>query len=149
MVQNLRSNKIKYGLEVVKDPPHNLTQYDCILKFIGDDINYYVNFKASLVQTDDSGRFDISKAQRLIEFYEEDLSRQLLIAVIKIELVNNGIRLVDSKIFNVAWVGDIYYNRANHNLQTRSDGEVVIRSNGDFVKILKDKIKDAGHTSHY
>ncbi|HEY9245936.1 MAG TPA: hypothetical protein VIO11_03725, partial [Candidatus Methanoperedens sp.] len=36
VVQNLRLYKNRNNLEIVIDPPHNLTQYDCILKYDDD-----------------------------------------------------------------------------------------------------------------
>ena len=39
---------------------------DCIIKMKNDNIPYFLNLKTSLTVTKSSGRFDISKARKLI-----------------------------------------------------------------------------------
>lgn len=149
VVQNLRLYKDINNLESVIDPPHNLTQYDCILKYNIDPRRYHVNIKTSLAQTSSNSRFDISKAQKLIDFYEENPDLILVLAVIKIDISGSQIIFRDSIVFNVAWTPDIYYNRANHNLQSCCDGSQVVRSNLEFVRILRQKMEERGHSTHY
>ena len=149
VVQNLRLHREVNGLLEVADPPNNLTQYDCVLTYPSDDTQYFLNVKTSLVQTALSGRFDVSKAPKLIEFYSQNPEALLILAIIKVEMNGTSIRFDRSYVFNVAWIRDIYYNRANHNLQTTFDGSIVVRTNGEFATLLSEKIAAAGHTSHY
>ncbi|MCW3129813.1 MAG: hypothetical protein N2V75_06940 [Methanophagales archaeon] len=116
VVQNLKKYKDVCGIEEVEEPPHDLVQYDCILKLKEDDTECFINVKTSLTATDRTGRFDISKADKLIE---------------------------------LSWVPDVYYNRANHNLQSRANGMQAPRSNQEFIELLKQKMDEAGHLVHY
>lgn len=149
VVQNLRKNSEVCGLSDVIDPPHSLTQYDCILKLKCNSKEVFVNLKTSLTTTDKTGNFDISKAPKLVQFYEKDPEAILLVAVIRVSIDGVCVDFDKPVIFNVAWVPKIYYNRANHNLQSSADGTQIMRSNSDFVKILKNEMKNAGHIKHY
>lgn len=148
-VQNLRKYKDELGIEEVQDPPHGLTQYDCVIKMRNDDRSYYLNVKTSLTITRLGGRFDISKARRLIQLYRENPNLVLLVAIIRVDLDNIWVRFNNVIIFNVAWIPDIYYNRANHNLQSRCNGTQIFRTNEEFVSELEHLIVDAGHLEHY
>jgi len=149
IVQNLRMYGMKCNIENVIDPPHNLTQYDCIIKLNGNEREFYVNLKTSLTSTSHSSKFDISKAPKLIQFYNDNPDITLLGAVVKVEFEKLTIKIKDLIIFNVAWTPDVYYNRANHNLQSKCDGAFIQRTNKEFVSILENKLDDAGHKTHY
>lgn len=149
IVQNLRAEMDELGLEHVNDPPNNVAQYDCNLKYRDDSKEFYVNLKTSLISTSSSGRFDVSKAPKLLQMYEDNPNLILIVATIKIDIRGCELYFGDSVVFNVAWIKDIYYNRANHNLQSCADGSQKIRSNQEFVRLLTEKISGAGHTSHY
>ena len=148
-VQNLRRYKDEFGIEEVNDPPHGLTQYDCIIKMKNDNRDYYLNVKTSLTITELGGRFDISKARKLIQFYQENPNLVLLIAIIRVDLDDVWVRFNNAIVFNVAWIPDIYYNRANHNLQSRCDGTQTFRTSKKFVSELERLMKEAGHLEHY
>lgn len=149
VVQNLRHRGIKCGIESVTDPPHDLGQYDCVIKLVNDSKEYKVNVKTSLTSTSHNSRFDISKANKLITLYETEPNLILLVVIVKIKLGGLNVKFDDVIVFNVAWTPDIYYNRANHNLQSKCDGSQKIRSNTEFVNKLKQLMDDAGHSSHY
>ena len=148
-VQNLRRYRDEFGIEEVNDPPHGLTQYDCVIKVKNDDRDYYLNVKTSLTITELGGRFDISKARRLIQLYHENPNLVLLVAIIRVDWDNVWVRFKNVIVFNVAWIPDIYYNRANHNLQSRSNGTQTFRTNKEFVNKLERLMEDAGHLEHY
>ncbi len=149
VVQNLRKGGSACGISSVTDPPHDLTQYDCVLKLVGDTVPYHLNVKTSLTTTNASGRFDVSKAPKLVELYGSNHDLALLVAILKVEMVGVTVTFKDLIVFNVAWTSDIYYNRANHNLQATGDGRQTRRTNSEFVEELKSKMKAAGHLSHY
>ena len=149
VVQNLRKFKDMCGLEEVRDPPHDLTQYDCVLMLKGDKNEYFVNLKTSLATTNLQSRFDVSKADGLIKSFEEEKDLILLVAIVKVNFTGVHVKFTDLVVFNVAWISDTYYNRANHNLQTTYDGTLKQRSNDDFVKELKRLMEQAGHLKHY
>lgn len=148
-VQNLRRYRDEFGIEEVNDPPHGLTQYDCVIRMKSDDRDYYLNVKTSLTITKLGGRFDISKARRLIQLYQENPNLVLLVAILRVDLDNVWVRFNNVIVFNVAWIPDIYYNRANHNLQSRCNGTQTFRTNEEFVSELERQIEDAGHLEHY
>jgi len=149
VVQNLRKYKDECGVMEVEDPPHGLTQYDCVLSLKNHVKKYYINVKTSLMVTEETGNFDISKASKLIRLYEENPDIMLLVAIVKVGI--EGVRVKFDKVilFNVAWVPSIYYNRANHNLQSTADGVQTPRSNKEFVEELKRQMREAGHLEHY
>jgi hypothetical protein len=149
IVQNLKKYKDECGLISVRDPPHALAQYDCILLPKGEQREYYVNVKTSLTTTDESGNFDISKAPKLVQLYEQIPDLVLLVVIARVSINGVWIRFAKPTIFNVAWVPNIYYNRANHNLQSTADGTQLRRSNEDFVNQLKQLMNQAGHLTHY
>lgn len=149
VVQNLKKYKDVCGIEEVNEPPHDLVQYDCILKLKEDDTECFINVKTSLTATDRTGRFDISKADKLIELYEGRPDLLLLVAIIVVDFEDIFVRFEDLIVFNVAWVPDVYYNRANHNLQSRANGMQTPRSNQEFIELLKQKMDEAGHLVHY
>ncbi len=149
VVQNLRKNKDLLNLEFVLDPPYNVSQYDCKLKYKNDSIIYHLNIKTSLLQTNHNSRFDVSKAPKLVKFYRDVPDLNLIIAVVKIDLKDTKISFRNSIIFNVAWTPDIYYNRANHNLQSCCDGSQIVRTNSEFIQLLEDKLEEKGHSTHY
>jgi hypothetical protein len=149
VVQNLREKGSGCGILSVTDPPHDLTQYDCILSLVEDRTPYHLNVKTSLTSTDASGRFDVSKAPKLVELYGSNPNLVLLVAIVKVEMVGVTVRFRNLIVFNVAWTSDIYYNRANHNLQATGDGRQTRRTNSEFVEELKSKMNAAGHLSHY
>jgi len=149
VVQNLKKYEDVCGIEEVKEPPHDLVQYDCILKLREDDTECFINVKTSLTATDRTGRFDISKADKLIELYEERPDLLLLVAIIVVDFDDVRVKFEDLIVFNVAWVPEVYYNRANHNLQSRANGMQTPRSNQEFIEILKQKMDEAGHLVHY
>lgn len=149
VVQNLKKYKTECGLSAVKDPPNALTQYDCILKLDCTKKELFVNLKTSLTTTDETGNFDISKAPKLVKFYEQNPEAVLLVAIIRVSIDGVWVEFKKPIIFNVAWVPKIYYNRANHNLQSTADGTQIRRSNSEFVEALKTEMENAGHTKHY
>ena len=137
----------KYGILDVTLPSTNVELYDCLIQINKKD--YFVNLKTSLTLTKERGRFDVSKAVKLLKWYESNPDLILLVAIVKVELDKVTVHFRDVIIFNVAWTPDIYYNRANHNLQTSADGRQIPRSNHNFVSLLRQKIEEKGHTSHY
>jgi hypothetical protein len=148
-VQNLRRYKDEFRIEELNYPPHGLTQYDCVIKMKNDNRDYYLNIKTSLTITKLGGRFDISKARRLIQLYRENPNLVLIVAIIRVDLDNIWVRFNNVVVFNVAWIPDIYYNRANHNLQSRCNGSQIFRTNEEFVSELERLMEDAGHLEHY
>jgi hypothetical protein len=149
VVQNLRAKGKNYGIASVKDPPHGLTQYDCVMRLDSNHRSYMVNVKTSLTITEDTGRFDISKGDKLIKLYESTPDLLLLVAIAKVEMNGVLVRFKDLIVFNVAWTPDIYYNRANHNLQSKCDGSQTPRTNEQFVVELRRQMQEAGHLKHY
>jgi hypothetical protein len=149
IVQNLKKYKDECGVMEVEDPPHGLTQYDCILTLKEHARKYYVNIKTSLTITDETGNFDISKAHKLVKLYGEMPDIVLLVAIAKVTIEGVHIKFGEPIVFNVAWVPNIYYNRANHNLQSKANGTQTPRSNDEFIKELKHQMEEAGHLKHY
>ena len=149
VVQNLRAKGESCGIERVEDPAHGLGAYDCTVYLSGNTRPFRVNVKTSLTSTSHNSRFDVNKADKLIELYVSEPQLVLLLAIVKVDFLDTRVTFRDLIVSNVAWTPDIYYNRANHNLQSRCDGSQVIRSNEEFVRLLREQLKAAGHGEHY
>ena len=152
VVQNLRKYRPVNNILSVEDPPHNLTQYDCLIKYPLDTNDYFINIKTSLSQTPTNSRFDVSKASRLIDFYTVNPNAYLILAIVKVDMRNTDVIFRNTIVFNVSWMTDIYYNRANHNVQTslpNGNDSLIMRSNLEFITILQAKINERGHDQHY
>lgn len=139
VVQNLRKYKAEFGIEYVRDPPSNVSLYDCAIKFNDRAKIYYTNIKTSSVDAK-KGKDDISKADKLIKLYEADSKYALFVAVVKIIFKNTTLILHHPNnliIFNVSWIPDIYCNPRNNNLQSKDYAQISFRSNADFVTAIK------------
>jgi len=138
VTQNMKKDVNKYSISSVDIPQTNIDLYDCLIKT--NQMKYFVNIKTSLVSACENGNYDISKAQKLLEWYESNHDLVLLLAVIKVELDRTDVIFKDVKVFNVAWIPNIYYNKANHNIQSCMNGKESIRSNQEFMDLLYRKI---------
>jgi hypothetical protein len=118
--------------------------YDFFGKFVSDDNHFYVNIKSSVIGAR-TNKDDISKARKLLEFYSEDINRNLFIATFFIDF-NNDMSVTVSKafVFPVAWIQDIYVNPSNNgNLQSSKYKDLstaIRRSNREFFDLLSKSI---------
>jgi hypothetical protein len=121
--------------------------YDFSFKF-EDSETIYVNIK-SAVQGRGVSKDDISKAEKLIAFYETTRDANLFIATIEIAFHDDPIRIdfVNCYVVPIAWLPDVYVNPSNNgNLQSSKYKDLpssVRRTVGDFVALLREQLSVA------
>lgn len=116
--------------------------FKCSLKNIKHPV--FVNIKSS-TKGIKKNKDDISKAKRLLEFYENNPDSFLLVASFEIEFHEDmSFSISNFYIMPVNWIPDIYVNPSNNaNLQSSKykDMELaIIRSNKEFTDLLKKEI---------
>ncbi len=138
VVQNMEKYPEQFDIDKVEPADSEVGVYD--LKIYYKDAILFVNIKSS-VKGGRKNKDDISKAEKLIEFFDEDIDRQLFIATFSIIFTDNmTIKLEDVKVLPIMWIPDIYVNPSNNgNLQSSKYKDVessIERSNADFLSLL-------------
>jgi hypothetical protein len=120
---------------------------DCVCKLQSSPTKLFVNIKSAVsggrIQKD-----DISKGEKLLEFYEEAVNKHLFIATFYIKF-NDGMTISIERcvVFPVVWIPDVYINPSNNgNLQSSKYKDMSFaekRTNAEFLKILKQEINIA------
>ena len=137
--QNLESKSKELGFDSVHPASSEVGVYD--FKFCyGKSIESYVNIKSSVLGGK-TNKDDISKAEKLIEFYTENPNANLYVATFVIKFNSDmTIGLEDCIVFPTAWIPDVYVNPSNNgNLQSSQykDLEKAIkRTPQEFLKLL-------------
>lgn len=139
--QNLRKKALDLGLVDFTPASSEVGVYDFSFRFNNSE-TLYVNIK-SAVQGRSSSKDDISKADKLIAFYEETKHPSLFIATVEIAFLENPIRikLTNGFVVPTAWLPDIYINPSNNgNLQSaryKNLEQCIRRGRAEFVELLK------------
>jgi hypothetical protein len=145
--QNLEKNAHDLGLHDFTPASSEVGVFDFAFRF-EDSKPIYVNIK-SAVRGRAPSKDDVSKAEKLIAFYEETEELTLFIATIEIAFHADPIRieLTNCYIVPTAWLPDIYVNPSNNgNLQSSKYKDLsscIPRTRLEFVAILKEKIQEA------
>ena len=155
LIQNLENAYSEFGLSIVEPSASEVSVYDVVCQFQNSP-RLYLNIKSS-VEGGKKNKDDISKAQGLSEFYEEDCQRQFFIATCFIRFNSDmTISLTQVSIFPIAWIPDVYVNPSNNgNLQSAYYKDIKFaqkRTNAEFIPLLRTaiqvaKAKKAGKTS--
>ena len=155
LIQNLENAYSEFGLSIVEPSASEVSVYDVVCQFKNSP-RLYLNIKSS-VEGGKKNKDDISKAQGLSEFYEEDCQRQFFIATCFIRFNSDmTISLTQVSIFPIAWIPDVYVNPSNNgNLQSACYKDIKFaqkRTNAEFIPLLRTAIqvaetKKAGKTS--
>lgn len=137
--QNLEQKGQELGFDSVDPASSEVGVYDFRFCFDGNKESY-VNIKSSVLD----GRVnkdDISKAAKLIEFYNENPNANLYVATFVISFKENmTIGLEECIVFPTAWIPDIYINPSNNgNLQSsryKNINLAIKRTPEDFLNCL-------------
>lgn len=116
--QGIESKYKKLGFESVAPANSEVGVYDFKFSCLGNK-DAYVNIKSSVVGCKKS-KDDISKADKLIDFYEQNPDVNLYIATFSINF-NSDLTIGFDKctVFPTAWLPDVYVNPSNNaNLQS-------------------------------
>lgn len=142
--QNLEAQAKTIGLHDFSPASSEVGVYDFSFKF-EDSRTLYVNVK-SAVQGRGASKDDISKADKLIAFFEATRDATLYIATIEIAFYErpNRIELTNCYVVPVAWLPDVYVNPSNNgNLQSSKYKDLAAaerRTLSEFVALLREKL---------
>ncbi len=142
--QNLEDRASSIGLLDFSPADSEVGVYDFSFRF-EDSQAVYVNIK-SAIQGRGSTKDDISKADKLIDFFKSVPDLTLFIATIEIQFLSDPLRIALTNCYVVptAWLPDVYVNPSNNgNLQSSKYKDLsaaVRRSRVDFIKILEEQM---------
>ncbi|MBU2571400.1 MAG: hypothetical protein KJ725_15495 [Gammaproteobacteria bacterium] len=147
ITQNLEYKFKEFGFDELNAADSEVGVYDFSGKFTDIDSPFYVNIKSAVIGAR-TNKDDISKAIRLLEFFEEDQERKLFIASFLIEFEEDmSVAVTKAIVMPTMWLPDIYVNPSNNgNLQSskyKSIDQAVKRNNAEFVSVLTDEIEVA------
>ncbi|OHD19337.1 MAG: hypothetical protein A2086_00895 [Spirochaetes bacterium GWD1_27_9] len=140
ITQNLEYKYQYFNLTSVEVSSSEISVYDIKIRMPDIDEDIFVNVKSS-IQGRKNSKDDLSKAEGLIDFYNEDSSRKLFIVTFIINFKENmTIEIVDCYVMPIAWIPDIYVNPSNNgNLQSSKYKEIesgIQRTNLQFIEEL-------------
>lgn len=138
--QGLESKCDVLGFDKVKAAKSEVGVYDFKFRYDGNKESY-VNIKSS-VKGGKTNKDDISKAVRLIEFYEKNPNANLYVATFVISFKEDmTIGLEKCIVFPTAWIPDVYVNPSNNgNLQSsqyKDLSNAIKRTPQEFFQELK------------
>lgn len=137
--QGLESQAESLGFNSVHPADSEVGVYDFRFCY-GENKESYVNIKSSVLGGK-VNKDDISKAEGLINFYNENPTANLYIATFVISFkANMTIGLEQCIVFPTAWIPDIYVNPSNNgNLQSsmyKKMSTAVKRTPAEFLSLL-------------
>lgn len=142
ITQNLEKYHAEFKVDGVHASDSEVTVYDMKCEY--GSLKAYINIKSAVVggkrQKD-----DISKAEGLKGFYDEDNERQFFVATFFIQFnPDMTIEITKAVVFPIAWIPDIYVNPSNNgNLQSAYYKELkdaVKRDNKQFLPLFQKAI---------
>lgn len=144
--QGLEFQAKELGFDSVHAADSEVGVYDFKFEYDGNKESY-VNIKSS-VKDGRTNKDDISKAERLIEFYNENPNANLYVATFVIQFKEDlTIGLEKCIVFPTAWIPDVYVNPSNNgNLQSshyKNLADAVKRTPQEFLECLKAENKVA------
>ena len=81
------------------------------------DLDAYINIKSAVIDGKRQ-KDDISKAEGLKNFYDEDINRQFFVATFFIQFNEDmSIEITKAIVFPIAWIPDIYVNPSSQILE--------------------------------
>ena len=137
--QNIEKDHKEMGFDEAEHAESEVGVYDFRFKYPTGSVSY-VNIK-SAVKSSTGSKDDISKADKLYDFYKQHRDANLYIATFVIEFKEDMTILIDKCIvFPVSWIPDVYVNPSNNgNLQSahyKKVEEAVKRTNDEFMDAL-------------
>ena len=147
ITQNLENKYKEFGFDELNAAESEVGVYDFSGKFTNIDSPFYVNIKSAVIGAR-TNKDDISKAVRLIEFFDEDPERKLFIASFLIKFEDDmSVLVTEAIVMPTMWLPDIYVNPSNNgNLQSskyKALDKAVKRTNEEFISELNDEIEVA------
>lgn len=146
IIQNLEKYHEDFHIKEVIGSDSDVSVYDMECKY-EDTPSLYINIKSAVIGGR-SNKDDISKAHGLLEFYNEDATRNFFVATFFIQFnPNMTIHIEKATVFPLAWIPDIYVNPSNNgNLQSshyKNLNDAVKRNNAEFLPLLEKAVEIA------
>ena len=142
--QNLEYHAKEVGIDIFDASESEVGVYDFKMRLKGQEDFVYVNIKSS-IKNGKKNKDDISKAERLIHFYEEDYDRELFLATFEIDFKDDmSIEFTKCIVTPIHWIPDVYVNPSNKNLQSskyKDSHLFVLRSQEGFCRLLNYEIE--------
>lgn len=147
ITQNLENKFKEFGFDELNAAESEVGVYDFSGKFTDIDSPFYVNIKSAVIGAR-TNKDDISKAIRLLEFFNEDPERKLFIASFLIKFEEDmSVLVTEAIVMPTMWLPDIYVNPSNNgNLQSskyKAIEQAIKRTNEEFISALTDEIEVA------
>lgn len=145
--QNLENSAEELGLHDFQPASSEVGVYDFSFRF-ADSKPIFVNIK-SAVHGRAPSKDDVSKADKLIQFFENTPELTLFIATVEIAFLVDPVRieLKNCYVVPTAWLPDIYVNPSNNaNLQSSRYKDLdscTRRTRDEFIVLLKQKLEEA------
>lgn len=135
--QNLEKNSKAFGFDLAEPAESEVGVYDFKFEYNGG-LKSYVNIKSS-VEGGRRNKDDLSKAESVKQFFEEQPQAKLYIATFIIRFNSNmTIEIINCHVFPYMWIPDIYINPSNNgNLQSahyKDISEAKQRTNKEFYE---------------
>lgn len=142
--QNLEKYKEDYGFSMLSPADSEVGVYDFKGMVEGIRTPFFVNIK-SAVDGARVSKDDISKADKLLSFLDNNRDSCLFIATFIIKFNSNStISIVKCIVMPINWIPDIYVNPSNNgNLQSskgKSPDDWIERDSEEFISLLKEEI---------
>jgi hypothetical protein len=142
--QNLEARHNEFDIAELIPADSEVGVYDFSGRFNSTEIPFYVNIKSAVIGAR-SNKDDISKAEKLIEFFNEKRDRKLFIATFLIKFEDDmSITITEAKVMPTMWLPDIYVNPSNNgNLQSskyKALDQAIKRTNEAFILELEKEI---------
>lgn len=147
ITQNLENKFKELGFDRLIPASSEVGVYDFSGKFTNIEAPFYVNIKSAVVGAR-TNKDDISKATKLIEFFEGQPNGKLFIATFAIKFEDDMSVLVTKAIvMPTMWLPDIYVNPSNNgNLQSSKYKDIdhaIKRTNKEFLAELISELENA------
>ena len=111
ITQNLEKYHTDFNLNSIHPSDSEITVYDMKCEY--GDLDAYINIKSAVIDGKRQ-KDDISKAEGLKNFYDEDINRQFFVATFSIQFNEDmSIEITKAIVFPIAWIPDIYVNPSN------------------------------------
>ncbi len=139
ITQNLEKYHNDFDISAVIPSKSEVYVYD--LECVFDQLPpVFINIKSAVVGGR-KNKDDISKAERLIDFYQQGKEREIFIATFFIKFNDNmSIHIEKVVLFPIAWIPDVYVNPSNNaNLQSsyfKDLDDAIRRTSSEFVQKL-------------
>ena len=144
--QNIEKNASELGFDYIEPAESEVGVWDFRFSY-NSRPESFVNIK-SAIAGGRRNKDDLSKAEKLVQFYEQNAQANLYIATFVLEFSNDmTVKICDAICFPIAWIPDIYVNPSNNgNLQSAYYKELdraVRRTNSEFLEEFYQEIEVA------